>query len=322
MNVALPRLLCCWLLSSSLAGAGALRSRTGAGEEPQARLGGARLVRVQKAGGSVFGDVIMKKFCSQSADDCQGSAYSDWSQVTRNGAYHGPVVTLLRDPVERMMSEFFWLRSAEGRASASDNDWDFRNQTWLNLVQTDKDLENAFDVYLHGYEKNPSRNRQTLYLLGFRDGVRGDKRNSTVNPGAAYEWDVSSGKYVRWAMENLEKMTAYGITDCWMPSMRAIAGRLGWDTKAVEEFAAGSTPEYGRHEIDAKVLKDRVESGLSWRRSLSRDKVEEIERLNKVDLTVFRKALKRFTERFGEACSLPYEPFGPVLREFKKPAKA
>lgn len=277
-----------------------------------------RLLRVQKNGGSIFGDVVLKKFCDHPADTCRGSGHEDWSQVTEGGNYSGAVVTLLRDPVERIMSEFFWLRSADGLTSASRADWDFRNQTWLDLVQHDADVERAFDIYLHGYENSPSRNRQTLYLLGFRDPSKGEQAYEVAEPGAAYAWDVEPGKYARWAMENLDKMAVFGITDCWMPSMRAFARKLGWDAEAFEEFAAASTPGYGRHEIDVGAPTRNLDEGASWRRNMSREKIKEIERLNKVDFMVFRRALKRFEERFGEACSLPYEPFGPVMRELQR----
>uniref|UniRef100_A0A7S1W0U2 Sulfotransferase domain-containing protein n=1 Tax=Alexandrium catenella TaxID=2925 RepID=A0A7S1W0U2_ALECA len=260
----------------------------------------------------------MKKFCDQPTDACLGAGHDDWSQVTENGTYHGSVVTLLRDPVERIMSEFFWLRG--GDAESSRADWDFRNKTWLGIVQNATDVERAWDVYLHGDEKSPSRNRQTMYLLGFRGGRTGERAYDGESPGAAYRWDHEPGKYVRWAMERLEAMKVYGITDCWTPSMRAVARQLGWDARAVEDFTAASTPEYGKHAIDMSAPAKSV--GSSWRRNLSRQKIFEIERLNKVDLMVFRKALSRFTERFGEACNLPYEPFGPVMRAplEKKPA--
>lgn len=282
---------------------------------------GLRFLRIQKTGGSIFGDVIVKKFCGSPVKGCQGVAHDDWSQVTQNGTYHGAVVTLLRDPVERTLSEFFWLRTPEGLASASHPDWDFRNDTWLQIVQKHPDVDHALDVYLHGYDKSPSRNRQTLYLLGFRDGIEGDKGYEAANPGASYEWDVTWGKHVRRAMENLDRMTAYGIADCWMPSMRAIARKLGWDVKEVEEFAAASTPEYGKHEINLNALmldRSPIATSTSFRRTVSKDKIKDIEAVNKVDLLLFRRALKRFVERFGEACTLPYEPFGPALHEFKK----
>mmetsp|Transcript_86874 Transcript_86874/g.270093 ORF Transcript_86874/g.270093 Transcript_86874/m.270093 type:complete len:334 (-) Transcript_86874:7-1008(-) len=333
MDVALLRFLrhCCILSLGGIPCASGISVARAAGSGDEAPLGqqdgttaGAkdlRFIRIQKTGGSIFGDLIMKKFSGQPADGVSGSLHDDWSQATENGAYRGNVVTLLRDPVERIMSEFFWLRSADGRKYASNADWDFRNETWLNIVQTHKDIAYALDVYLHGCPTNPSRNRQTMYLLGFRDGKKGEEAYRVESPGSAYDWDTNSGRYVRLALENLESMTAYGITDCWMPSMRAIARQLGWDTKAVEEFALSSTPEYGKHEIDAATFHSRVNAGVSFRRTLSRDKIKDIEVMNKVDMLVFRKALKRFVERFGEACSLPYEPFGPVVHELKAAKK-
>uniref|UniRef100_A0A7S2GF34 Sulfotransferase domain-containing protein n=1 Tax=Alexandrium andersonii TaxID=327968 RepID=A0A7S2GF34_9DINO len=283
---------------------------------------GVRLLRIQKTGGSIFGDLVMKKFCNQSAGNCLSANHDDWSEIAKDGAGTGSLVTLLRDPVERIMSEFFWLRSRDGLASASRTDWDFQNKTWLDIVQTEKDVERALDVFLHGDEASPSRNRQTLYLLGFRNGsvVEGLGRQS--GNGAPYAWDDRAGRYVRRALDHLEEMAAFGITDCWVPSMRAIARQLGWDANAVGEFTVASTPEYGKHSIDLSATAQSTAMGASFRQNLPREKIDEIERLNKVDLMLFRKALKRFTERFGEACSLMYEPLGPVMREpERKPAK-
>lgn len=269
-------------------------------QEPEA--GGkkaVRFMRIHKTGGSIFQDSILERFSGQPTEAIPGRLHDDWSQVTDNGAFRGDLVTLLRDPVERTMSEFIWLRSADGLASATQPDWDFRNSTWLDIVQKEKNVERAFDVFLHGYPSSPTRNRQTLYLLGFRDGKKGKDAYRTEEPGAAYDWETTPGRYTRWAKENLESMTVYGITDCWMPSMRAIARQLGWNVADVESFASASTPSYGKHEISADTTPTR-----SWRSTLSKQKVRDIENMNKVDMEVFKAAVKRFNQRFGETCSL------------------
>jgi len=106
--------------------------------------------------------------------------------------------------------------------------------------------------------------------------------------------------------------------------MRAMARRLGWNVTSAAEFAADFVPEYGKHDIQAEAPPQAAEllrvgassaaSSTSWRSKIATDRLKEIERLNKVDLVVFRKALSRFNERFGEVCHLPYEPSGPALR--------
>jgi len=45
----------------------------------------------------------------------------------------------------------------------------------LEAIQ-DENISKALDIYIHGYPKNPSRNRQTLYVLGFR----GPRHHDTV----------------------------------------------------------------------------------------------------------------------------------------------
>jgi len=273
--------------------------------------GGVHFIRIQKTGSTTFGDVLMREFCGVPRDDCKGTMHHDWSQATANGGYGGKVVTILRDPVERTISEFYWLRSSDGLISAPMPHWDFRNLTWLKAVQSEPNSTKALNIYLHQYRKNPSRNRQTLYLLGFRAGATGAKAFDVANPGATYDWDDHPGMLQRNAMAKLENLTAFGIAECWASSMRAMSKALGWNVTAVAQRAAATheRKQYKEgmarpgHEDPLLIIKDReVLKHALWGKVLPKKLVTEIEKWNNVDVKLYKAAKKRFSEKFGEPC--------------------
>jgi len=269
---------------------------------------GLHYLRIQKTGSTTFGDVIMREFCGKGSDDCRGGMHTDWSQATENGHYAGPVVTLLRDPVERTLSEFFWLRSPDGLICASAPFWDFRNDTWLRVVQHEPNTTRALEAYLRHYRKNPSRNRQTLYILGFRDGKEGSLGYNVKNPGATYNWDDRPGMLLRFAMQKLDNLTAFGITECWASSMRAIARAVGWNVSAVEALAASAHERKfskdGLAKRDAFLAKNTKDALITspWSKLVPKKYVEEIVKWNNVDMRLYKDAKKRFSEKFGEPC--------------------
>lgn len=320
-----PRGLLLALATSGLIGATALRRQSSTSSElpdvdPNAlefrALGGkrpgVRFIKIQKTGSTSFGDFVVPQFCG-AGSVCHSSAHMDWNQATFNGTYTGPVVTLLRDPVDRLFSEFFFLRDTDGILSSTQAQWDFRNRTWLRAVQQENNITKALEAFIRGYPKNPSRNRQALYLMGFRDSSTwGIDDRQHKQPGEAYAWDEHPGAHARHALDHLEGLTAFGITECWTSSMRAIARALGWDVQAVERATAD------RHERNwRKAMVDRhkpdywrlrswlgkdIPNDSKWTEVLPRQFVAEVTKWSAVDGMIYKVAKKRFTEKFQEPC--------------------
>eukprot|EP00929_Paragymnodinium_shiwhaense_P109172 TRINITY_DN75520_c0_g1_i1.p1 TRINITY_DN75520_c0_g1~~TRINITY_DN75520_c0_g1_i1.p1 ORF type:complete len:324 (-),score=42.97 TRINITY_DN75520_c0_g1_i1:98-1069(-) len=250
---------------------------------PQPQNRGAHFLRIQKTGGTTFGEHIMRKFCGPESDTCKWASHIDWTTAT--DSWSGPVVTLLRDPVERTMSEFSFIRSKDGNYSCRQAQWDFRNFAWFNEVASNPDEDAAFDTYLKGYPEDPSRNRQALYLLGFKRMERG-----TPVPVYTYDWDADQESTLAQAKDHLDRLAVFGITDCFVPSMQAIARGLGWPEKDVVDMAQSTHSRQHRQ-------------GQSWRETLPQEKIARIEQINAVDMQLYAYAKQRFRERFGSDCA-------------------
>lgn len=273
-------------------------------ERPSQLKPGVQVLKIQKTGTSSLSEVV-RALCP-SDHICRSETHMDWIEATKNGTYKGPVVTLLRDPVERALSEFFYLRDGDGVASSKQPQWDFHNNTWLGRIR-DEDLSKALDAFTTGYPKNPSRNRQALYILGFRD-----KSHPLREPGAVYDWDMFPAYIVDKAMRKLDNLTAFGITDCWNSSMRAIGRALHWTEAQVRRLA------FDRHERNwRKAMVDRrkpdyrllkkwlgkeIPNDTKWREVIPNKYILAIEAWSHVDIMLYKQAKKRFTEKFGEPC--------------------
>lgn len=274
---------------------------------------GLRFIRIQKTGGTTFGESIMPRFCKPK-HLCQGLYHLDWNRAKKD--WDGPVVTLLRDPVERTMSEIMFIRTYYGRTLSREPQWNFANKSWLARVQRAQ-VDEAIDIYLHGNPKSPSFNRQSLYLLGFRE---------ELNAGEEYSWNKDHDELLAKAKDHLDQLQAFGISDCYTTSMRVIARKLGWPAEKVITFAKrhhdrqqNKTTAFMRISKDASFREGNwmtvrnfaaqtpqssvVSCGPgTWRTSASPALVDAIERANAVDVELFRFAKARFQERFGEEC--------------------
>jgi hypothetical protein len=214
-------------------------------------------------------------------------------------------MTMLRDPVERTLSEFFFMRTDDGKACSGQGQWNFNNNTWLRYVQEKSNVDDALEVYLTGYPLNPSINRQSLYLLGF---------NEEMQAGEKYRWKQNHGDLVAQVKAHLDNTTVFGVTDCYAASMQAIANQLGWPVdktlklarehhskKQAKPQASSSLPQ---HSPLASMLEEtRAGSqNVKWRDVVHPDIVRRIQELNAVDMELFSYAKQRFGERFGTAC--------------------
>lgn len=284
-----------------LGGAHTLKLARVSEDAASANAEGLHLIRIQKTGGTTFGERVMRKFCK---GQCKGLFHLDWNRVNHTL----DTVVMLRDPVERTLSEFFFLRTKDGKSVSSGKQWNFNNDTWLRYVKEEHNVDDALEVYLHGYPHNPSMNRQSLYLLGF---------NNPKQAGEMYEWEQNHDALVERAKAHLDSTTVFGIADCYEKSIQAIATKLGWPVDSALKEAKGS---WRRKQVKEKLINASFQlqrpksmtptprqelmalQDLKWRNIVHPEIVEYIQKLNAVDMELLDYARQRFSERFGMTC--------------------
>jgi len=172
-------------------------------------------IRIQKTGSTTLGESIMPTLCAHAGQKCYGGP--------------GCAVTMLRDPVERFLSEFSMARGPD-KFHLDEWQWDWREKDLPRLHELQgqgkdgiHDGGKAMVEYLND-PHNPTRNRQTLYLLGF-------DRIPDGYPAKAYDWHKDRGALLAQAKSHLMTLLGFGISDCYVDSIVALADRAGWNTK-------------------------------------------------------------------------------------------
>lgn len=276
------------------------------------------LLRIQKTGGTSFGEKVMPKFCGGESRWCQYLLHSEWQGATNHSHFNGSLVTFLRHPVERTMSEFFFLRSFDGQWCATQPQWDFQGAgQWLKAVQTDPSVERALLTFLEGYKGTPVRNRQSLYLIGF-------DRKTVRQPGALYNWVAYHPVLLEIAKDHLRK-TIFGITDCFNTSLQVITEKLGWNTTEALQITGQTSfrkTDTRTHKsktfflnnsrvtefLDQTMVKTKSQAWRhtapwgTWRQMMPPALVNYIENWNAVDMELYEYAMKLFQERYNRTC--------------------
>ncbi|OLP88769.1 hypothetical protein AK812_SmicGene29847 [Symbiodinium microadriaticum] len=306
-------------------------------------------LRIQKTASTTFGQEIMSKMCGKTGQICSRS----WERCARGmgkcslpfGYYHleyryarefvsgpgrGCVVTFLRDPVERIMSEYFMLREKHRQFLTFDQ-WDVHAADLpdLDSILGIKDVHQSFHQYLQ-HPGNPSRNRQTLYLLGFQR-VRcnvtrcgGDacicEQDDSGYPSKAYKWDEDGAVLLENAKDHLRTLDAFGITDCFDQSIKVIAPALGWDAEAALKLAKDNHALHVWRPVMEKARQIRPSGSARlfegqrrlsfngpgsnfWREFLHDDVRKEILAVNRLDADLLIFARKHFKEKHGIECT-------------------
>lgn len=285
-------------------------------------------LRIQKTGSTTLGQEIMPKLAKK-----YGQRHISHDHLEFNGANkaaHGCVVTTLRDPVERFLSEFTmarWAAREDSTALYSDQwDWYMKDFPFLMTVQLKHSIEDAFFDFLHS-PSNPARNRQALYLLGFKrvacrltccgiceSGPPGRKYGGY--PAHMYNWDRDHDELLARAKNHLMSLRAYSITDCYADSMKAIGLALGWDPEVSKQMAISvhdrrqnKTKIFGNMttffntaalEHDNRPL--QVYGGTSWLHNINRNIEAQIREKNRVDDELLKFAKQQLWERHGIKC--------------------
>lgn len=278
-------------------------------------------LRIQKTGSTSLGQKILPTLAKK-----HGQKYVSHDHLEYNGANkaaEGCVVTTLRDPVERFLSEFTmarWAAREDSAALYSDQwDWHLKDFPVLLGMQTKRSIEDAFLDFLHS-PHNPARNRQALYLLGFdrvacrltccgicEPGLPGQVHGGY--PAHAYDWDRDHDALLARAKSHLLSLRAYSVTDCLAASMKPVGLALGWDPEESERMV--SSVQF-RQQNKTKVFGNMtaffdtrgLASGgsTSWLTRINKDLESQIRKVNRVDDELLKFAKQQLWERHGIQC--------------------
>lgn len=255
-----------------------------------------KFLRIQKTAGTSFGEYILPALCSQVHQTCEGSYHLDWNHV--QDAQH--ILVFLRHPVQRFISEFKFYGEPFSPSLMHQNQWDF-------IFSPRKD--DIFDILGRGDNildflatpGNPARNRQTLYLAGFKPPGKfespGFPPASATRDGfvlhlggrniSAFDidWEHDGQEVLALAMQHLEDpRVMIGIDEDYECSVDSFADALGWN---VSEVHALSQIHFRSHssesDLDARTL-------------------HTIETMLAADMALYRRARNIFNSRRSLKC--------------------
>eukprot|EP00445_Apocalathium_hangoei_P079216 CAMPEP_0204184790 /NCGR_PEP_ID=MMETSP0361-20130328/54731_1 /ASSEMBLY_ACC=CAM_ASM_000343 /TAXON_ID=268821 /ORGANISM="Scrippsiella Hangoei, Strain SHTV-5" /LENGTH=391 /DNA_ID=CAMNT_0051144869 /DNA_START=139 /DNA_END=1314 /DNA_ORIENTATION=- len=285
------------------------------------------MLRIQKTGSTTLGETVLPHLCEMHGQHC--GKEDGFTHLEFNGAIAlankgvpegtGCVFTMLRDVLERTLSEFFFLR--ENLWALNQDQWDVQDSEVGKLIDiiTQADTSKAFQEYLHS-EANPARNRQTLYLLGFerrlcKPGcelfVSTDFSNGV--PALAYNWSAKHDELLAQAKAHLMELTAFGLADCLRLSIEVMAPRLGWDGRVAagllqtqsrsQDKAAYKDALHGLKPSQDFALKHGSARRMSrWRSGIDPVLAEEILAVNRLDADLVEFARATFRDLYKRDC--------------------
>mmetsp|Transcript_105198 Transcript_105198/g.297313 ORF Transcript_105198/g.297313 Transcript_105198/m.297313 type:complete len:190 (-) Transcript_105198:83-652(-) len=182
--------------------------------------------------------------------------------------------------------------------------WDFIDHDWIDLVRDTEDANVALELFIN-HDTSPARNRQAMYLLG---------KSNSPEPGKMYPWDTQGDWWLDKAKEHLDKLTVFGIADCYNSSMRVIAEVMGWPVQRTIDLAHNKHLRTQAKAValrqlnDTWVVRKSVEAKYTkndrWQRFVQPALVNWIKKWNEVDVGLHKYALQRFKERFRHGCNV------------------
>jgi len=300
--------------------------------EGQSHCNKVTFMRIQKTGSTSVGEVLLPTMCGFHGQQC--GKEDGYTHLDFNGAIalankgvpvgSGCVFTILRDVVERTLSEFFFLR--ENRWALWQDQWDVPDAEAgkLDDIIVQSNISKAFQEYLYS-EENPARNRQTLYLLGFeRRFISGDRLRhvstdfSNGLPAKAYNWS-NHKELLACAKARLMELTVFGLTECLRLSVEVMAPRLGWDARmaiSLMDHAHSRIQDKSQHQVALLQLRPTQEFATKhvvpprrrlsgWRSIIDPVLVEEIKAVNSLDVELVEFARTAFRDLYKHNCSEP-----------------
>lgn len=265
-------------------------------------------LRIQKTGSETFGRYVMGDFCTS----CDGTYHRDWNQVQVEKA--NKIVTLLRHPVERTISEFLFLH--DNPSVLGDSQWDvmleIKGAIWKAVVS--RNMSQYFAI-----KQNPSLNRQTMYLAGFKaEKYHGQiplHNGTNASLLVGIDWHRDGPEILEIAKQHLmSNELTFGLADDYECSLRIISRAYGWP---VDEVIARSQTKH--HEQDKNALADELighggkhlellmelrESGSiqKWADVIDQTLKQEIEDANAMDMELYKFAAEVFASRRKGIC--------------------
>jgi hypothetical protein len=301
---------------ASLPGANRRAGGTATRAAPSRRLDGPTVtfLRIQKTGSTTLADDIMPRFCGASNHICYAKLHYDWNQA-RNADH---IVTMLRDPVERTVSEFHFLHN---------NQWAFDQPQWDAFAHEDKAVSkklwsaitnNDIITYLNT-PQNPAVNRQTLYLAGFKphnvlwnghqrpEILLSDGRAAVVQDGI--DWKRDGPEILDMAKNHLNSAkVTFGLTDSYECSMKLFSMALGWPMNGVLRVARNKHA-YKQDKKKFVYLLGTPEQNEAvspahdkWSDGLSKKVKKQIEEANAFDMQLYEYARQLFQARTKGLC--------------------
>jgi len=301
-----------------------------------ARQHGLIFLRVQKTAGSTF-EAIAGSECSKLNVECDRHWHLDWNLASHflgMARYASRiVVTWLRDPVERLMSEYKYLQKVPAFEQAQ---WDYgpRIQQVLRFWRRSDDALELSPTDFTAMSSNPANNRQTLYLLGFnRPDIFGCGDTCTNEDSATCEecshaWErfvrhggtepgddlataiysaqgVPAAVLIERAKRRLsEDVDLFGLVDCFDSSLRYLSRSLGWDVEEATRMSryhlrTGGDDYADPLQLDA-AARSRALSVTRHRDELPEEVVRAIEGTNSLDVALHRFAKELLNQRMRE----------------------
>jgi hypothetical protein len=216
-------------------------------------------------------------------------------ELAKAGAPAAKLVAVLRDPLERALSEYVHRQKTKGCCSAT---WDFGPACAAEIGTTyHKDLDTYF--------RSPCgvvRNRQVAMLAGFPRRVDAEETTGVqeVSADVPFDWEKDGAKLLAMAKKNLDSLDGFGFTECLEASVKEMNLRLGLklvlgrndreQMKSVMKFApADRAAELG-------------EEKQRWASFVSAEARATVEDLNRLDRELYAYALARYEAKYGKRC--------------------
>ena len=228
----------------------------------------------------------MNKMCKAHGVPCDVYWHVDWNMVAHLPYFHErAVVTWIRDPVERLYSEWTYIRNVGAESQVQ---WDY---TPAQQKAAQKATTLAEFVRIPG---NPANNRMSRYLLGFH------RPNLNCYHDCEARWTPFLTKGQEGPgqqMVSLQKRATkpqiltvikhrldhsiplIGVTDCYDSSLALLGTQLGWNVPAMladakVHYRAGGSNKTATHT-------------KSHRSELTPAVIQLIEQQNALDLQVY-----------------------------------
>lgn len=285
---------------------------------PQSRPGNGStkvvFLRVQKTAGTTLERIFEAKCKYQWS--CDWNWHIDWNGIMqRHPGKH--IVCFLRDPVERVYSEYLFLsQRAHTPPPEGMPQWDYTPEQAASLP-----LGSIEDFAR--YPDNPAHNRGARYLLGFRrpyiflcledcgawwedylsgqdvTRLKDDAEREAVPPqgsapGAAVRLAIEAG----WTEEELLAVlrgrlakVELGVTDCFDASVKLLAKSFDWSEHSMVKAAQVHYRANGQNVVSDRTRRHRDE--------LSAEAVRIIEEHNALDIRLYHMALQMLRDRLA-----------------------